>query len=67
MTIAQYTDKVGLKKVARQLRTPHMTVYGWARYQSCPRPHQIEKLVKLTKGKITHRDIIRSYVNNKTK
>jgi transcriptional regulator with XRE-family HTH domain len=48
----------GPKEVARLLGTESPTVYAWLRGAASPKVLTIQKLIKLSKGKLTFYDIV---------
>lgn len=62
MTLGNWIEKTGLKKVARDLDVEQATVYYWKNYQRCPRPEHLVRIEKLSKGKVTVGSIVKTFV-----
>jgi DNA-binding transcriptional regulator YdaS (Cro superfamily) len=60
MTLCDWIKKTGAKKVARLLNVDPSTVSLWRNGRSTPRPKTMQKIIKITKGKVDYRGILES-------
>ncbi len=63
MTLREWIDGLGQVEVAKKLKVKRQHVHNWRRRSNLPRPATMVKIVKLTKGKVTYREMLEDYVN----
>lgn len=62
MTLGDWIIKTGPKKVANLTGMDPSTVSSWRNYETVPRPKTMVLIHKLTKGKVSYRTIIETFV-----
>lgn len=58
MTLKVWIIKTGPKKVAKMLNVDPSTVSSWKTNGTLPRPKVMVKINKLTKGRVSYREMI---------
>lgn len=53
MTLNDWIDKQGIKKIAKRLNVSIFTVYAWKSKRFLPNLNRAKKIIKMSKGKIT--------------
>ena len=61
MTLNNWIKTTGHKKVAQLVNVEPSTVSAWCTLRACPRPHVMQKINKLTKNKVSYKDMIETY------
>lgn len=54
-------SKFGVDQVKNQFGVTESTVNHWARGACLPRPHQMEKIVKLSRGRVSYAEMIETF------
>lgn len=68
MTLKQFIMNYGgPNKVAKKLGVTSFAVRYWIRNQSTPRPETLLKLVKISKGQLTHQSVLKETLKTKKK
>lgn len=67
MTLQAWIEKTGPKKVAALMGVDNSTVYTWGAGQSLPRAQHLQKIVKVTKGKVSYKQMVETVVKNQTR
>lgn len=65
MTIAEFAKKGGITKLAERMDLTHQSVWSWTVYRQCPKPEHMEEIFKLSRGKVTHLEMVKSYLKNR--
>lgn len=64
MTLQAWIEKTGPKKVAAMMGVDNSTVYTWGAGQSLPRAHHLKKIVKVTRGRVSYKQMVEHVVKN---
>ena len=67
MTLAAFITEKGPIEIAFRLKTSATCVYQWRDGKTCPKPEHIAAVVRLSRGRVTHREIIETYVKSQSK
>lgn len=62
MTLAEYIDNQGVKKICKLYKVGKSTVYQWLSYRNVPQPLMSYNIVRKTKGLVTWREIYEPFV-----
>jgi hypothetical protein len=65
MTLSNWIIRTGPKNVAKILNVDPGTVSQWKRKKSCPRPALLVKINKLSRGEVTYKSMLESFVSSK--
>lgn len=65
MTLSSWIVTTGPKNVAKLLKVDAATVSQWKNQNAFPRPKHLVKINKLSKGQVTYRSMIESFVKAK--
>ena len=63
MKFQNWIEKKGIDNVARLLKLHRTTVWKWLRGKNAPTRKHMEAIKKLSKGRITYKDILESFSN----
>lgn len=64
MTIKTWVKlKGGPRKVAKEFKVTTRNVYQWCASESLPRPELMQKIYRMSRGKVGYNSMISSYVS----
>ena len=65
MTLSNWIESIGPEKLAKNLNVAASTISSWKTLSRAPRVHQMVKIHRLSKGRVTYKSMVESFANAK--
>ena len=62
----EWIEEQGVEELTRKLNVEKNTINYWRAGFSIPRPWQMQKIVKLSRGAVSYQDIIEGHLNSES-
>lgn len=64
MKLSIWIKEVGQSNLAKKLSINEATISHWQKYKTLPRPKVMKKIVRLSCGAVTYKEMIEEYIKH---